>query len=818
MSDDVCEALCNIDPETSDCILLCHDDSLPPVQASDVLAAVGLLCCSALFSGLTLGLMSLDPRQLELVIAGGDTAEKRYASRILPLRKRGNLLLCTLLIGNVLVNSGIAILTASFTGGLMGGIASTAFIMIFGEIVPQSVCSRHALAIGYWTADLLRLIMGVLFLIAWPISKLLDVALGAELGMHYSRKELRELILMQSSNGAEEEGKATEGQEEGIKPAEVHFLCGVLSLSEKNAENIMTRMEDLFCIYNDDLLDFPMMRRIYNSGHTRVPVLSRTRRFEVVGLLSTKDLILVDPESAISVKQLLMYCGREVQRVWFGMSVNNLFKMFLRGSSHLAFVQRYQDSPGTSQGFDDGQTERSYEYIGIVTLEDVLEELIQAEIVDESDVYIDNVSKKLVESRHEEAMRRMAWHNMLDPEQLKVPTLTDVEISAVSSFLAANVDCFRSSILSPTFLQRLLARSTVVVVLDPESNTLDLIFRTGEACSQCTVVLQGRLHIVCGSEGFESDRGPWTVLGAPSLRINSYIADFDAKVMEPSRLLQIKKADYDNILSEQSAAEVQRQEAVAKAAVEAEAEAAAEAAAELAAEEAMTLETANAAAMSAKRVTSPISPSRSASIGGSSTRSANPNLLGAAPGRIRLQLPSALVAQVARLSSPSSPLPPASPIDVEPTGTLDAVAFLTDPPDEEVPVSRSASSRGCASPFSASPGLLSAPVTFPVPLGSSSQQCSDSPMETQPPPLQGQGAGPHSRRDSGAVSMRDSLLTPSLPSQYSSIASEIGSSSKTSTRTKLSKNPYVALARETLSFGSAAPRSGSAHRPRSNSF
>ena len=34
---------------------------------------------------------------------------------------------------------------------------------------------------------------------------------------------------------------------------------------------------------------------------------------------------------------------------------------------------------------------------------------------------------------------------------------------------------------------------------------------------ECTVVLQGRLHVVCGSEQFESERGPWTVLGRPRL-------------------------------------------------------------------------------------------------------------------------------------------------------------------------------------------------------------------------------------------------------------------------------------------------------------
>ena len=78
------------------------------------------------------------------------------------------------------------------------------------------------------------------------------------------------------------------------------------------------------------------------------------------------------------------------------------------------------------------------------------------------------------------------------------------------------------------------------------------VFETGKACDGCTVVLHGRLHVVCGSEEFESDRGPWTVLGAPSLRQPHYVADFTAKVMEPSRLLQISRVAYEQTLRQEA--------------------------------------------------------------------------------------------------------------------------------------------------------------------------------------------------------------------------------------------------------------------------
>ena len=79
--------------------------------------SVLFLRLSGLFSGLTLGLMSLDPQQLRIVIAGGTAGERKQAERILPIRERGNLLLCTLLLGNVAVNALLSILLADMTSG-----------------------------------------------------------------------------------------------------------------------------------------------------------------------------------------------------------------------------------------------------------------------------------------------------------------------------------------------------------------------------------------------------------------------------------------------------------------------------------------------------------------------------------------------------------------------------------------------------------------------------------------------------------------------------------------------------------------------------
>ena len=58
-----------------------------------------LLLCSSMFSGLILGLMTLDLLRLKIVSEAGLEPQRTYARKILPIRKHGNLLLCTLIVG-----------------------------------------------------------------------------------------------------------------------------------------------------------------------------------------------------------------------------------------------------------------------------------------------------------------------------------------------------------------------------------------------------------------------------------------------------------------------------------------------------------------------------------------------------------------------------------------------------------------------------------------------------------------------------------------------------------------------------------------------
>ena len=70
------------------------------------------------FLGLNLGLMALDQTELKIVQNTGSQKEKDYANKIFPIRSKGNFLLCSLLLGNVLVNTSLTILLDTLTAGL----------------------------------------------------------------------------------------------------------------------------------------------------------------------------------------------------------------------------------------------------------------------------------------------------------------------------------------------------------------------------------------------------------------------------------------------------------------------------------------------------------------------------------------------------------------------------------------------------------------------------------------------------------------------------------------------------------------------------
>ncbi|KAF9236790.1 hypothetical protein BU15DRAFT_88995 [Melanogaster broomeanus] len=214
-----------------------------------------LVLLSGVFAGLTLGYMSLDETQLNVLSMSGTPQQKRYANKIKPIRQNGHLLLVTLLLANMIVNETLPVISDPVLGGgVQSVVVSTVLIVIFAEIIPQSVCTRHGLYLGAKMAGFTRILIYLLGVVAWPVAKVLEFA---------PRAELKELIAMHSTispHGGD------------LKTDTVTIIGATLDLQEKVVKQAMTPIQSVFMLSIESKLDYETMKKICLTGHSRVPV------------------------------------------------------------------------------------------------------------------------------------------------------------------------------------------------------------------------------------------------------------------------------------------------------------------------------------------------------------------------------------------------------------------------------------------------------------------------------------------------------------------------------------------------------------------
>ncbi len=257
-----------------------------------ILFILVLMLLSGTFSGLNLGLMALDPTTLKIIEKSGSKRQKKYAKVIHRVRRHGNYLLCTLLLGNVLVNSTFTILLDDIISGVYAIIGSTLAIVLFGEIIPQAICSRYGLLIGAYSIWLTYFFMVLTFPLSFPISLILNLILGKEIGAVYNRDQLLELLHVTQ--------KDTE-----LEDCELNIISGALRYKEKTVKDVMTKFQDVFCVDVDSLLDFRTIKMIYDSGFSRIPIYEQDKS-NIVGILYLRDLTFIDPEDCTPVRQVFI--------------------------------------------------------------------------------------------------------------------------------------------------------------------------------------------------------------------------------------------------------------------------------------------------------------------------------------------------------------------------------------------------------------------------------------------------------------------------------------------------------------------------------
>lgn len=311
-----------------------------------IIAAI-LLFLSAAFSGLNIGLLMARPEELKRIADRGD----KVAARVYKYRINGNYLIVCVLIGNVAVISAMSLVLNSVTGGLMAGLLTTALVTAFGEILPQSLFSRKGWRLARHFFWLLDIIFIVLWPIAKPVSMILDHYLGEELPTLYTRDELRHIV----EDHAKHKSSTIDHNESLI-------VSGALDFSTKKVKAKMVPISKVVWIKLREELDFSEVSRLHHTGHSRIPVFD-TNKQDYVGILYMKDLITKELPTVVSkVYRDSLYDIHQDAKL------DTALSRFIQTKRHMLAVRGDQDK-----------------VVGVITLEDVIEEIINRQITDEYD-------------------------------------------------------------------------------------------------------------------------------------------------------------------------------------------------------------------------------------------------------------------------------------------------------------------------------------------------------------------------------------------------------------------------------------------------
>ncbi|RCK58237.1 Protein MAM3 [Candida viswanathii] len=338
---------------------------------ANLFTSIFLVLAGGVFAGLTLGLMGQDEVYLKVIATSGEPHERKHARNVLRLIGRGkHWVLVTLLLSNVITNETLPIvLDNCLGGGWPAVVTSTVSIVIFGEIIPQSICVRYGLQVGSMFAPFVLVLMYIMYPVAYPCAMLLDHILGEDHGTVYKKSGLKTLVTLHKTMGVER-----------LNQDEVTIISAVLDLKEKPVSSIMTPMDRVYTMSADKLLDEKTVEEIFNAGFSRIPIHLPNEPNNFIGMLLVRVLISYDPEDSLPVAAFPL---ATLPETGLDTSCLNILNYFQEGKSHMIVVS---ENPGEPTGA-----------VGVLTLEDVIEELIGEEIVDESDVYVDinkNIKRK----------------------------------------------------------------------------------------------------------------------------------------------------------------------------------------------------------------------------------------------------------------------------------------------------------------------------------------------------------------------------------------------------------------------------------------
>ena len=327
-------------------------------------ALVILVGFSAFFSASETAFSSLNQIRLKSRAEDGDSS----AARVLNMAEQYDKLLSTILIGNNIVNIAAASIgTILFTrmlgaerGATVSTIVLTIIVLIFGEVTPKSLAKEMPEKVATAVSPFLALLMALMTPLTWLFTQ------WKKLLGHFVHSGEADTItegeLMTMVSEAENDGELTDRESELIRSA--------IEFDDVEVEEILTPRVDVVAVEDDIPLE-ELAQTFAESGYSRLPVYHGTID-NIIGVVHEKDFYIARLKKATKIDDLVvptLYTTGSTQ-------ISQLLRTLREQHHHLAVVV---DEYGGTEG--------------IITLEDILEELV-GEIWDEHDEVTEDFRKQ----------------------------------------------------------------------------------------------------------------------------------------------------------------------------------------------------------------------------------------------------------------------------------------------------------------------------------------------------------------------------------------------------------------------------------------
>ncbi|MCR4335382.1 MAG: hemolysin family protein [archaeon] len=325
---------------------------------TNIIILVVLIALSGFFSSAELAIFSISKVKMRKIVSSG----KRNALLLQDLKSKPQTLLNTILIGNNLVNVSAASLATAVAletfpsdyGIAIATAIITLAILIFGEITPKSLALKHNEVIALSVSPVLKLLSTIFMpfiIVLNKITGFFTKIIGGEKSPDaLTEEEVKTVVSLGAEEGA-------------IQKEEKEMIHRIFRLNDITVEDVMTSRSEIVSVESGikiSSIDKKLLRE-----HSRLPVY-KDDLDEVLGIFHVRDFISYTKkdQSTITVDKLM----RPVPYVFANKKIDKLMKEFQKSKTHMAIV--VDEYGGT---------------IGLVTIEDILEEIV-GEIIDETDV------------------------------------------------------------------------------------------------------------------------------------------------------------------------------------------------------------------------------------------------------------------------------------------------------------------------------------------------------------------------------------------------------------------------------------------------